>query len=365
MATVGDDNIKVVSSGSSVAVNGLAAQVTVSGTDPSLDRLVVNGGTGNDTINASGLHSGQINLTINGGDGNDTITGSAGNDTVIGGKGSDTASMGAGDDTFVWNNGDGSDTVDGGAGNDTLLFNGATGNENFEISANGKGATLTRDLGGITMNLTNIENIDVNPLGGADTITVDDLSKTSVKQVAIDLSTTPGSGTGDGVADTVVINGTAGNDAITVTDVNGVVTITGLASTVTITGFEATDHLVINGLGGNDTINANGLGAGMLLTANGGDGNDTLIGGIGNDILSGGAGDDILVGVGGVDVLDGGTGTNTVIPGAASQAPAVAGAALLGQFMASTFVSAGEGHGPAPMGDPSANQQPILATPHA
>jgi Ca2+-binding RTX toxin-like protein len=369
--TAGDDNIKVVSSGSSVNVNGLAAQVTISGADAGLDSLVINGGTGNDTINASTLHAGQINLTINGGDGNDTITGSAGNDTVIGGRGNDVASLGAGDDTFVWNPGDGSDTVDGGAGNDTLLFNGANANENIDISANGKGATLTRDVGGVTMNLTNIENIDVNALGGADTITVNDLSKTSVKQVAIDLSATPGTGTGDGIADTVVINGTSGNDTINVTDNNGVVTVSGLATDVTITGFEAGDHLVINGLGGDDIVNAAGLGNGMLLTANGGDGNDVLIGGTGNDTLSGGAGDDILIGGGGVDTLDGGAGNNTVLQGSATRNGAVsngspaANAVLLGQFMASSFVTAGDGHGPALIGDPSPGQQPLLAQPHA
>ena len=42
-----------------------------------------------------------------------------------------------------------------------------------------------------------------------------------------------------------------------------------------------------------------------------------------------------------------------------------AGAALLGQFMASSFVSAGEGHGAVPIADPSASQQPQLALPHA
>ena len=51
----------------------------------------------------------------------------------------------------------------------------------------------------------------------------------------------------------------------------------------------------------------------MLLTANGGDGDDVLIGSPGNDTLSGGNGDDILIGNGGVDVLDGGPGNNVLL----------------------------------------------------
>jgi len=368
--TADNDRISVVSSGSSVVVNGLAAQTRIEGIDAGVDQLVVNGGAGDDIINASGLHAGQVNLTINGGDGNDTITGSAGNDTIIGGHGSDVASMGAGDDTFVWNPGDGSDTVDGGAGKDTLVFNGANVNENIDISANGKGATLTRDVGLVTMNLTNMETIDVNALGGADTITVDDLSKTDVKHVAIDLESTPGSRTGDGLADTVVINATDGNDVISITEDNGVVKVSGLATDVTISGFDANDRIVINGLGGDDVIDAAGLPANILLTANGGVGNDVLIGGNGNDTLTGGAGDDILNGGGGIDILDGGPGNNVQIQAPVTQAlgsgasPA-AGAALLRQFMASSFVPAGQGLGVPPIADPSVAQQPQLVPPHA
>jgi Ca2+-binding RTX toxin-like protein len=371
--TAGDDRVSVVSSGSSVVVNGLAAQVTVGGVDAALDSLVVKGGAGNDTINASGLHAGQVNLTLNGGDGNDTITGSAGNDVVIGGRGNDVANLGAGNDTFVWNPGDGSDTVDGGAGNDTLLFNGANVNENIDISANAGRAILSRDVGVVTMSLDNIETIDVNALGGADTVTVNDMSKTDVRHVNVDLASQTGSGIGDGQADTVVINATSGDDAITITEDNGVITVSGLATDVTISGFEAAnDRLVINGLGGDDVISAAGLPANILLTENGGDGNDILIGGAGNDTLSGGAGDDTLIGGGGQDILDGGTGSNVL-----QQAPVVrnaaavtdgahaAGAAVLGQFMASSFVSAGDGHGAVPLVDPSASQPPQLALPHA
>ena len=41
-------------------------------------------------------------------------------------------------------------------------FNGANAGENIEILAHGRGATLTRDIGVVTMNLTNLETIDAN-----------------------------------------------------------------------------------------------------------------------------------------------------------------------------------------------------------
>ena len=357
--TADDDHINIVSSGGSVLVNGLAAQVSISGADGGKDNLVVNGLGGNDTIDASKLHAGQVNLTLNGGDGNDTIIGSAGNDLVIGGRGNDVTMLGAGNDTFVWNPGDGSDTVDGQGGVDTLQFNGSNVGENINISANGSRALLTRDVGNVTMDLNSIEHINVNALGGADIITVNDMTGTNVDQVAVDLATPPGSNQGDGAVDTVVINGTNGNDTITVTNNNGVVKVSGLATDVTISGFEATDRLVINGLGGDDILNASGF-TGMQLTLSGGDGDDVLIGGPGNDILHGDAGDDVLIGGGGQDVLDGGTGNNVIINSATS-----APVALLNQFMASSFVAPGGGPVGTPITDQATQQSPTLAQPHA
>jgi Ca2+-binding RTX toxin-like protein len=251
--TAAQDSISVVSSGSSVVVNGLAAQTIVSGMDASLDMLTVNGLGGDDTINASGLHAGQIKLAINGGDGNDLIVGSAADDLVIGGRGSDTGLLGAGNDTYVWNPGDGSDIVEGQAGTDTLLFNGANINEKIDISANGSRVRFTRDVANITMDLNGVEHIQFNAFGGADTVTVNDLTGTSVKNVDLDLASPPGSGTGDGQPDTIIINATSGDDVITVSSSGGVITVSGLAATVTISGAEAAnDRLIINGLGGDE-----------------------------------------------------------------------------------------------------------------
>ena len=85
-----------------------------------------------------------------------------------------------------------------------------------------------------------------------------------MQQVAIDLSGTPGSGVGDGAADSVTVNGTAASNQITVAGTGGSVSVTGLSAQVTLTGTEgANDSLVVNALGGNDTINAAALAAGQ------------------------------------------------------------------------------------------------------
>ena len=352
--TAGQDSVSIVSSGSSVFVNGLPAQTIVSGMDAGLDTLTVNGLGGDDVINASGVQAGQIKLAINGGDGNDRIGGSAGDDLVVGGRGNDVAFLSGGADTFVWNPGDGSDTVDGQAGIDTLLFNGSNVSEKIEISANGSRARLTRDVANITMDLNSMETIDVNGLGGADTLTVDDLTGTGVKNVNIDLASPPGSGAGDGQADTIVINATNSADTIFVSSSGGVITVSGLAATVTITGAEAAnDRLVINGLGGDDVIDATGLTGGIQLTADGGQGDDVLIGSPGNDTLLGGAGDDILLGGGGLNVLDGGSGDNILINAIVAQNKV--------HLMESSFAATATDHS----GLGSFVSPPILAHSHA
>ena len=61
-----------------------------------------------------------------------------------------------------------------------MLFNGAHVDENFDVSANGGRARFTRNVGNIVMDLNDVEAIDLNALGGADTITVNDLTGTDV-----------------------------------------------------------------------------------------------------------------------------------------------------------------------------------------
>ena len=229
----------------------------------------LDGGNGNDTLiggsGAETLIGGNGNDTLIGGPGADTLLGGNGNDTIDGGRGNDVALMGNGDDTFVWNPGDGSDTVEGQNGTDTMLFNGSNAAEQIDLSANGNRLRLFRDVGNVTMDTNGVERVDVNALGAADVVTVNNLTGTDVSDVNIDLAGTLGGATGDGQPDRVVVNATNGNDTINVSGDEDGVKVNGLAATVRVLHSEAAnDRLEINTLAGTDTVNSGGLTAGVI-----------------------------------------------------------------------------------------------------
>ena len=134
---------------------------------------VVNGGPGNDTILGT--------------DASEILFGGAGNDFIDGKRGNDIAVLGTEDDTFQWDPGDGSDTVEGQEGVDTTRFNGR-GNEHIDVSANGGRTRLARDIASITMDMNGIENVDVNAVGGTDTVTVGDMTGTDVTHLTANLA---------------------------------------------------------------------------------------------------------------------------------------------------------------------------------
>ena len=156
---------------------------------------------------SNGAFTSAIPTTIDGGDGNDTLAGAAGAETLLGGDGNDSidgnggndrALLGAGDDVFVWDPGDGSDVVEGEAGADTMRFNGANVAEQVDLSANGSRLRFFRVQANITMDTAGVERVDFNALGGADQVTVNDLSGTDVGSVNVDLASALGGAQGDG-----------------------------------------------------------------------------------------------------------------------------------------------------------------------
>ena len=240
-------------------------------------RIAVSARPGDDLVRideANGVFTDQIETTLAGGRGNDTLAGGRGLETLLGGigndsidgnAGNDASLMGPGDDTFVWDPGDGSDVVEGQAGTDTMLFNGANVAEQVDVSANGDRLTFFRNPGTVTMDTAGVERVDFKALGGADLVTVNDLTATDVNELVLDLAATLGGGTGDGQADRVVVNATDGNDAIDVSGDAAEVKVNGLAPTIRILHSEAaSDRLEIDTLAGTDTVDSTGLAAGAI-----------------------------------------------------------------------------------------------------
>jgi len=133
--------------------------------------------------------------------------------------------------------------------------------------------------------------------------------------VNLNLHSPADSDTGDNAADTITVMGTTGNDAVHVVPTATGLSVTGLAAEVSLSGTEgALDQLIVKLLAGDDAFEATTLPAGLiLLTVDGGDGNDVLAGSAGADTLLGGNGDDVLLGGPGLDTLDGGPGANVVV----------------------------------------------------
>ena len=239
--------------------------------------IAVNGGGGGDLVRideSNGAVNAGITTTLRGGDGDDTLAGGSGAETLRGGdgrdsidgnRGADVGLMGDGADTFVWDPGDGSDVVEGQDGADTMLFNGAPIAEQFDLSANGRRLRFFRDIGAITMDTRGVERIDVPALGGADVVTVNDLTGTDVRNVNLDLAGTLGGAIGDGQADRVVVNGTNGDDTIDVSGNAGDVEVGGLAPTIGILHSEAAnDRVELNTLAGTDIVDSSALAAGVI-----------------------------------------------------------------------------------------------------
>ena len=288
----------------------------------STENLVLNANGGDDVITAGNGLAGLIQLTLDGGAGNDRITGGDGDDVLIGGAGDDQVFGGAGNDRLIWNPGDGTDLFEGGDGTDTAEINGGNGGEQFTINPNGERVRFDRvSPAPFSLDIGTTENLVLNANGGADSITVNDLTGTGVKQVAIDLGGGDPDGNGDGTADTVNIF-TTNRDAITVANHKGVVTVSGLPEAVKISNFEANlDHLVIN----DQTVTVTD---GQTIT---------------------------------VPALNSQSTGGNSMPTDGSH---VGSLALLGQSMASSFVTPGDSHGQTPVADPQSNQQPMLAQPH-
>ena len=287
-----------------VVINGGSGNDTV--TITSVDNvgaliLTVNGGSGGDVISASGALLGNVRLDINGELGDDTLTGSADADTITGGDGNDVISGETGDDTLQGDagndsisGGDGNDFIDGNDGNDTA--SGDAGNDSLMGSFGDD--MLIGDVGDDTLDGGFGDDL-LNGMSGDDSL----LGSFGNDRIA--------AGSGD---DTV----RGGNDNDTIQGHSGADLIDGGHGDDSILGQAGDD--TIFGDDGNDTIMGDN-GNDLLFGEDGDDvidgegASDTIVGGDGHDTLRGGGSDDTILGEDGDDVINGNSGSDTASTG--------------------------------------------------
>jgi Ca2+-binding RTX toxin-like protein len=189
------DFVSVLGQPGNLFVLGLPSFVTVQRAEAA-DRFTINGGAGNDHIEAGSIAVDSGSFTFDGGAGNDTLFGTnganlllggEGNDFVDGQRGDDVAFLGAGDDTFVWERGDGNDVVEGGAGFDGVRLSGSSAGETFTVSAAGERIRVSADVDNLAMDANDVELISLLSFGGADKFVIDDLGGTDVETIDISL----------------------------------------------------------------------------------------------------------------------------------------------------------------------------------
>jgi Ca2+-binding RTX toxin-like protein len=108
--TAGDDVALLTGSGTSLTATGLVPTIAVTGAESANDRFVLNLGDGDDTVDASGVATGSMLLTLNG---------ELNDDILIGGSGDDIITGGDGDDVLI--GGPGTDALDGGPGSNVVI----------------------------------------------------------------------------------------------------------------------------------------------------------------------------------------------------------------------------------------------------
>lgn len=139
-----------------------------------------------------------LTVTTRAGDDSIVLVGVAAPALVVPGQGNDAVLGGDGDDVIQWNPGDASDVVDGGPGNDTLLFNGANVSEAIMITTDGPGFDLSRNIGNVTLDVDDVEVLDLRTAAGSDAIQTTPLHDTTQHITTAAGDTAPGTLTIDG-----------------------------------------------------------------------------------------------------------------------------------------------------------------------
>lgn len=224
---------------------------------------VITGGSGPNKIfggpDDDRLYAGPLNDYMEGGGGDDQLSANVGNAKIYGGRGNDR---------IFWKAGDGKPELHGGVGRDAISLTGTGSVDTFLVSKPGPFgfdvtiAATPSNLATKLLPLDSMEEIDIESLGGADNVTIEELTFTAVKDVGINLGDIL---VLDNAADHVLVRGTTQGDSMTVSTESallknesrlfgGVERVEGLPNYV-VHAANVDDDLKIEARDGADTIN--------------------------------------------------------------------------------------------------------------
>ena len=182
----------------------------------------------------------------------------------------------------------------------------ATSNVTASLAVNSFLQRIPVDLGTLSAGSHTLSmNIDVGDTANETNVNNNTYSVTFNVQTAADFASIS-----DGA---LTINGTAGDDIITLTSdgTNVTATLNGTASDPF--ALSSITSITVNGNAGNDSITVeSNMPASLGVSVQGGPGDDTIMGGPGNDTLGGGAGNDSIAGGPGDDSIKGGAGDDVL-----------------------------------------------------
>ena len=116
------------------------------------------------------------------------------------------------------------------------------------------GSAYERDIASVTLDAGGVEQVDLLTRGGADHVTVHDLTGSGVSKVNADLAGSIPT-QGDGESDQVIAEGTNNVDTINVAALAGIARVGGLSASVRVLHADAAfDRLDVNTLDGDDTV---------------------------------------------------------------------------------------------------------------
>ena len=212
---VGDDQLTYEGTGSATVAGGGGNDRLTIGKGAKDSELhggdgddILIGGSANDKLYGDAgndaLFAGTGDQLLDGGDGDDQLTAGTGHDALLGG---------AGNDVISWHTGNGMPTsVDGGSGvgeSNTLEVLGDNNIDTF--TAGTSNGALTVLANGLLLSPTGIEILSLDGQAGADAITVNDLSGTSVNEVHVNHGQLT---THDNAADATTIDARGGSNLL-------------------------------------------------------------------------------------------------------------------------------------------------------